>query len=577
MQRNAKKLYRKHRSLILYGVIGGSGALLDFLVFLFLFNVINIPAVPATMISVLFGITNNFILNTIFNFKKTDRLFLRYLSFTSVGLFGLFLSAYILAFGEVFGLDPNVVKLLSIPPVVLMQYLLNKQISFREISSTFSVCATLRTFLNANWGLLLINLVFIFVALFFIKAIPFNSEIAAPDESIHYKANVGFIIENHRLPVSGEDDIHYLSKCRDNDYGSVPCLYSYAIYPAANYIFSAATAVMMHSVTGMTLETGARFASLFFGLAFVNFLYLTAYRLSKNREFSWGVASIGLMPQILFVSSYVNQDAHSLAIGAVCAYAIVAFLQRQSTTNTILAAIAFGGLLPLAKYNYFILAIVAAFILIYVFMIKKLALRNLLQLAGFSIIAFLALSAFWYVRNFLLYADPLGQNFVLEEMSNYHALGVVLPYSYDTLQQFIGLGFFTNIFNSFFAAFGYMYIWLPDSVYTLIYALVLASLMYTIYVIYSSKPRHKIPLLTTLLALLVAIGLTVGLALYNSVKNDFQPQGRYLYPILPVLAASLSFAYHYDKRFKYIAWVFVFIIVFLLSESIPVVIQNYTP
>lgn len=577
MKKSANKLYKKHRNLILYGVIGGSGALLDLIVFLVLFNVFNIPAVPATMISVLFGITNNFALNTIFNFKKTDRLWLRYISFTSVGLFGLFISAYILAFGEVFGFDANITKLLSIPPVVLLQYFLNRHISFRDITDNFQVYASLRQMFKNNWGLMTINVIFIISSLFFIKAIPFQAPLGGPDESIHYKANIGFIIENHRLPVSGKDDIKQLSTCRVNEYGAVPCIYSYNVYPAANYIFSATTAIALNSITGISLEKGARFASLAAGLVFLNFLYLIAVRLGNSRRFAWSIALIALIPQVIFVSSYVNQDAHSLAIAAVATFALIHFLQKKSLQSAIFAGIAIGGILPLAKYNYFILGLIALLLLGFALVRKIISYKIFARFTLAATISFVVLSSFWYIRNLVLYSDALGQSFVLEEMQKYHPLGVTLPYNYDTLQQFIGLGFFTDIFNSFFAAFGFMYVWLSDDVYTIIYALLLACVMYSAYILATCRKRHKSHLILTHLTLALTVALTLSLAVYNSITNDFQPQGRYLYPILPTLAAALALSYRYDERFKYIAWVFVFIVLFVYSESAFIVLGHYTP
>ncbi|HYG83249.1 MAG TPA: GtrA family protein [Verrucomicrobiae bacterium] len=125
-------LLQKHRHFLLYGLIGGSGATLDFLLFLLLFNVFGVPAAIATTLSVFCGITNNFILNAVFNFKTRDHLLVRYGFFLSVGIFGLLLSIIVIALGSAIGIHPNISKLISIPLVVVLQYFLNKHLSFQN-------------------------------------------------------------------------------------------------------------------------------------------------------------------------------------------------------------------------------------------------------------------------------------------------------------------------------------------------------------------------------------------------------------------------------------------------------------
>ncbi|HEX6258958.1 MAG TPA: GtrA family protein [Candidatus Saccharimonadales bacterium] len=131
-------LYQKHRSFILYALIGLCGVTLDYIVFLVLFNAFGVNAALATAISVVCGITNNFALNAIFNFKKRDHIFVRYLLFLAVGMFGLVLSIAIIALGSQAGLDPNISKLLSIPFIVVLQYFLNKHISFQDSPEKFT-------------------------------------------------------------------------------------------------------------------------------------------------------------------------------------------------------------------------------------------------------------------------------------------------------------------------------------------------------------------------------------------------------------------------------------------------------
>ncbi|MEU6264240.1 GtrA family protein [Saccharopolyspora shandongensis] len=119
------------RSLLLYAVIGASGVLLDYLLFLLLFNAAGLHEQVANAISTTAGITNNFVLNTLFNFRKRDRIAVRFLRFYAVGVAGIALTFVLLqVFSGWLGIDPNLVKAGSLPVVLIFQYSINKKWSF---------------------------------------------------------------------------------------------------------------------------------------------------------------------------------------------------------------------------------------------------------------------------------------------------------------------------------------------------------------------------------------------------------------------------------------------------------------
>ena len=130
-------LYAKFRNLILYGIIGSCTATLDFLIFTGLTQWTPVHYIIANVISCSTGILCSFLLNRKYNFKVTDHPLRRMIIFFSVGIFGMFLSSVILHFciddlhwGEL------VSKLTSIVIVVIIQFFLNKYISFREDKKT---------------------------------------------------------------------------------------------------------------------------------------------------------------------------------------------------------------------------------------------------------------------------------------------------------------------------------------------------------------------------------------------------------------------------------------------------------
>lgn len=123
--------WHRHRHFVLYAVIGCSGVLLDLVLFLILYNLLDIHEQIATAMSTTAGIVNNFLLNSVLNFRKRDGMLRRFLRFYAVGLMGIGLTTALLGvFSTGLGVDPNIVKVLSLPPVVLFQFTLNKRWSF---------------------------------------------------------------------------------------------------------------------------------------------------------------------------------------------------------------------------------------------------------------------------------------------------------------------------------------------------------------------------------------------------------------------------------------------------------------
>ncbi len=124
-------LWRRHRTFLLYAVIGCSGITLDLVLFLVLYNVVGLHEQVATAISTTAGIGNNFLLNSYLNFRKQDHMLRRFLRFYAIGLLGIGLTVGLLAvFSTGLGIDPNIVKVVALPAVAVLQFTLNKRWSF---------------------------------------------------------------------------------------------------------------------------------------------------------------------------------------------------------------------------------------------------------------------------------------------------------------------------------------------------------------------------------------------------------------------------------------------------------------
>jgi len=125
-------LYNQYRHFILYGIIGGMSAGLDFLIYTFLCK-LGLNYQIANVISIHCGIFCSFLFNRRYNFKITDKTLLRFFSFYIVGLTGLALSAILLyAMIDIIAWNEIYAKLLSIIVIAVVQFFLNKFITFKK-------------------------------------------------------------------------------------------------------------------------------------------------------------------------------------------------------------------------------------------------------------------------------------------------------------------------------------------------------------------------------------------------------------------------------------------------------------
>jgi putative flippase GtrA len=136
MKNKLAALYRGKRQFFLYCLIGASGATLDFLVYSTLVKWGGGHYQIANAIGYACGTALSFILNSRFNFKTTDWMPLRVACFFGVATLGWSASASLLQItvGS-FGWNKYLAKLMSIFVTVLLQYNLNRLLSFRKTAN----------------------------------------------------------------------------------------------------------------------------------------------------------------------------------------------------------------------------------------------------------------------------------------------------------------------------------------------------------------------------------------------------------------------------------------------------------
>lgn len=489
-----------------------------------------------------------------------------------------FSSIYIVAISQLFLLDPFILKLLPslvlliMVPIFKAKYLQTKPIPTKSLIYH----------LKNNWGIYALNIILIASCLVFIKTIPFATATqnmsAAPDEVAHYNYNVKFLIENHRLPVAGQDDKSAYEMCNINTYKQGVCLYSYTVFPAANYIFSAATSNILNELFDISHIKGARFASLIWAVVALNFAYLVAFRLSRSRKIAWLISSITLLPQILFVGSYINQDIHSLAISILVIYALVRLVQEKDTLSIVVAGVFFGGLLPLAKYNYFILVPIVCALILYFVIRHVITIRTAAYTTLSSLASFLLISSFWFIRNIALYHDVIGQGYVRKLTDQIVPSQSALGLNIDSFQSMVDIKFFDYLFDSFFVAFGYMIHFLSPEAYLFIKALLVCGIVTYLFVVFKKTPRKdkRSMLIMILIGLMISLVISISLVFYNAVTYDPQAQGRYLFNVVGLFIAALATAYHVNKNVLPVILCIFIIIVFCYLAAVGVFLSHYS-
>ncbi|MDR1878406.1 MAG: GtrA family protein [Bacteroidales bacterium] len=133
MKKHIIRLYHKYRNLILYGIIGSTSAGLDLLIYTLLLKA-GLYYLFSHFISIHCGILCSFILNRQYNFKTKDKTLYRFLSFYVIGLTSLLLSTGMLYLMiQIMAWDKMYAKLTTIIAVAILQFILNKFITFRKI------------------------------------------------------------------------------------------------------------------------------------------------------------------------------------------------------------------------------------------------------------------------------------------------------------------------------------------------------------------------------------------------------------------------------------------------------------
>ncbi|HZH33382.1 MAG TPA: hypothetical protein VEX64_01010 [Pyrinomonadaceae bacterium] len=389
-----------------------------------------------------------------------------------------------------------------------------------------------------------------------------------PDEIQHFEAAKYYT--NHFFPPEIGDPVARESYSPFGD--------SYLNYHWAEYFFAGKFAFLISPLISNQL-IATRFFNIFLLIS------LAAFLLYKARDDYQELILPGFLlisPQIWYVFSYINNDGFALFVSILAAYQMAArnsllnrFLNSDGFFKNAAGGLFFGlllGFLLTAKTNYYAFLLFAALWLLYNTPPLKITLPfptvNFNLFGKYVFIFAIAVSVLtfrcatdYYINgetNFagLSYLNYFAGDFEKKKsrLLEYKEAIAEMPYKPSTIEKNLmnsdpsmklkekGTSYaeiFTKwywhaiSFRSLVGVYGYLNLFAPDLYYRLMFSLYAAFGLYlTISILLSRRLESIIQLLITASASF----FTIFISSYLSWVYAFQAQGRYLFPIIGMLA-----------------------------------------
>lgn len=422
-----------------------------------------------------------------------------------------------------------------------------------------------------KWELLVMFLVGGFV--FYLASIqPFDS---GPDEELRYRVNQ-FIYKYGKLPRGTDEEV--ISRVWGVSYAYKPCLTSII----GGYLMRF---MGMFSTDTFLLLMTARFVNVLFGMGFAWYVMQIGKRLFKGIYKIFFIMLILLLPQVTYLFTYVNNDGIALFSTAMIIFywlkGTTSKWNRQSCIGTAVGC----SFCIMSYYNSYGFLLISAILFICSMRIhyrglSKENIRLILGRGGFILAIAFVLTGWWFIRNAIIYdGDFLGVR-VINEYAEIYAQEAYKPSVKQSLFE-QGVSFKEMLF-------GEKYLWVQETYYSFIayfgakqyrlgtdiyhihiniiglsvcgFAVIFVRKARELFGIWKNKGRmsaefkQKIALYVSLAAAMI---IPVFLSLYYSYKDDFQPQGRYIMPMVIPLMIFLTMGVQAVLQFvfKRKAWI----------------------
>lgn len=364
----------------------------------------------------------------------------------------------------------------------------------------------------------------------------------SPDEEMRYLIPQ-YIFNHGKLPVGNDPEIMNWM------WGS-----SYGYNPITSYIISAffmkITAIFTTDFTALLMS--ARMVSVLFGVANAYVVILISKKVFRESYlYRWlFIIFATLLPEVVFITSYVNIDAMALFGSTLTIYCWIVGLESDwNYKHCIMLGVALS-ICALSYYNTYGFLLCSFFM----FVIYGLCFSEQAKEQGRVKTTFkkgmvvlgvvILLTAWWFVRNYILYdGDILGME-TCDKYAELYAAPQKKPSFINTHQE-RGLSIWTMLFRdkwlaatmgSFIARFGYSDIYIAKWMYVVIALFIVLGVLGVIVKakkVWADRADCKMSLLHWAMACVIPV--TVCISMYYSYTSDYQPQGRYCLPMVTAL------------------------------------------
>jgi hypothetical protein len=302
---------------------------------------------------------------------------------------------------------------------------------------------------------------------------------------------------------------------------------------------------------------------LFNAFLFLSLILVVAVQIKRSK---WMVPFLVFTPQVWYVFSYFNNDAFPWFVAMLLAMqfadpdsSLRRFLSAPTIRHRIGGGILAGillGLLLSSKLNYRLYIVFLVFAALWTVLFEVSARERIPQLKKWIFVGSVALLFYLPLYGYDQYVNDFRKDekvlSIMESRAAYQfkisTLKNDLSSSYKGLhlkekgvsfrELFIQNSDWRDMsFNSFFGVYGYMDL-LSDKGYYLAVSYVLGAFFLLIFfhMAFTLPARDVI----FLLFIVLFAGLAVGQSVYHSWINDYQPQGRYLFLIIPMFLVGLA-------------------------------------
>ncbi len=410
--------------------------------------------------------------------------------------------------------------------------------------------------LSPHHSLLILISVYLLLGVVYVVIVP---AFEAPDEREHY-GYVQHLVSQRRLPPREEDSWAGHEASQPPLYYAVAALGTgwrqdeaplrmkpntfYGNYQAPGTVNDNKNAFLHYDLDrflwrGVTLTVRlARLVNLLFGTVTVFATYLLAREAFAGQRMLALCAAgvVAFLPQFLFVSSAINNDVAASAFSTLTLWLLVGGLRRGYSLSRVAQVGVVAGLAALSKVSALaLLPLSLSVIGLYLWSqsaelrIQR-RLRLVLTRCAVVLALALAIAGWWYIRNLLLYQDPLGLDPHLRAWWTYERpLGASRLWS-----QLPGVGL------TFLAAFGMGNIHLPAPFYIFMASLALLAAMGLVaWALQAWRSGEQPGPRAWSLALLAIWSFAIFIALVRWMQLLPAALGRLLFPAIGALAVLL--------------------------------------